>query len=208
MSADKVRLGGDLAALYISHGADPVREPGTRRICIALCNFPGFGAHELQSLITATVDALASTASPLETDHVFVVSLNSNADFGDDELSLLAAKELANRNVQVSLVRYTDTDVDHIWALLGSMDGLIAVRLHAAICAYMNSVPFVLLEYHQKCRDFCDDVGQNSALRASSTPSRDAARRSITALFSAPSPTKVTPSDYATRARSVYFGEG
>ncbi|MET3769737.1 polysaccharide pyruvyl transferase WcaK-like protein [Marisediminicola sp. UYEF4] len=206
VSPAKVTLGGDLAALYVSPDVKVPRVPGIRRVGIALCNFPGFTIRELKDLISATVEALALTRSPDVIDHVFVISLNSNVEFGDDELSQLAARELTAANVAVSLIRYADNDVSFIWNLLGSLDALIAVRLHAAICAYMNSVPFVLLEYHQKCRDFCDDIGQLAALRAGAFPSQSSALIKITALLSGSRSTvALAPAEYAARARAIYF---
>ena len=201
-----VTLGGDLAALYSPTGIPMPREAQTRRVGIALCNFTGFGESEVLQLASATIEALESTKQPNTTDHIFVVSLNSNNDYGDDELSRIATAEFARRAVCVSYVRYADLSVSEVWSLLASMDGLVAVRLHAAISAYLTSVPFVLLEYHQKCIDFCDDIGQDLALRLSGIPTRSDSVDSIATLFSSPSPTTLAPSAYAARARSVYFG--
>jgi polysaccharide pyruvyl transferase WcaK-like protein len=42
---------------------------------------------------------------------------------------------------------------------IGDCDALLTVRLHGAVFAYMCEVPFVLADYHEKCRSFAATVG-------------------------------------------------
>jgi polysaccharide pyruvyl transferase WcaK-like protein len=60
------------------------------------------------------------------------------------------------------------TSEDHLlgcWHSLAACDAVLCVRMHAGITAYLNNVPFALVEYHEKCTDFLDDIGQPSSLR-------------------------------------------
>jgi polysaccharide pyruvyl transferase WcaK-like protein len=42
---------------------------------------------------------------------------------------------------------------------ISSSDLFFSVRLHGAISAYLLEVPFLLVEYHEKCKDFLDYIG-------------------------------------------------
>ena len=51
------------------------------------------------------------------------------------------------------------------WHGLAGCRAVLSVRLHGAITAYLCGVPFSLVEYHRKCTDLIEDIGQPEALR-------------------------------------------
>jgi hypothetical protein len=55
--------------------------------------------------------------------------------------------------------------VQAIVRAIASLNLLLTGRLHGALTAYQLGVPFILDEYHVKCADFLDDIGQVDALR-------------------------------------------
>lgn len=65
---------------------------------------------------------------------------------------------------RISIVPYSPT-VHKTWQEIASCDVMISTRLHAAIFACYAEVPFFLIEYHKKCTDFLEDVGQNEIYR-------------------------------------------
>lgn len=56
-------------------------------------------------------------------------------------------------------------DVELTYFKIQECDLVISTRLHASIFACFAQVPFFLIEYHRKCADFLDDVGQNDKYR-------------------------------------------
>lgn len=56
-------------------------------------------------------------------------------------------------------------NVAQTYAAIGDCDLLLSTRLHASIFACYARVPFFLIEYHRKCSDFLEDVGQLQAYR-------------------------------------------
>ena len=44
------------------------------------------------------------------------------------------------------------------WKRIAECDVFFGVRLHSGIFAFIADVPFVLVEYHLKCKDFLDDI--------------------------------------------------
>jgi polysaccharide pyruvyl transferase WcaK-like protein len=84
--------------------------------------------------------------------------INGHKVFGDKKLTLDVINKSQIKNFE--LVDYQNS-VLSAWNLIGQCDVMIATRLHAAILAAYNDVPFILNEYHQKCTDFLTDVGQH-----------------------------------------------
>jgi polysaccharide pyruvyl transferase WcaK-like protein len=57
----------------------------------------------------------------------------------------------------VSVRPYVGDPVGVISAI-ARCDAVVTVRLHGAVFAYMGGVPFVIADYHEKCRSFADSV--------------------------------------------------
>lgn len=55
--------------------------------------------------------------------------------------------------------------VQNTWTEIKKCDLVISTRLHAGIFACYANIPFFLVEYHRKCTDFLEDVGQNDKYR-------------------------------------------
>jgi hypothetical protein len=80
-------------------------------------------------------------------------------------LCLGAADAAVSRRIAAQLgpVCHTETQhyspyaADMVRAIAGC-DFVVAMRLHAAIFSYALRVPFAMIDYHAKCRDFCRDV--------------------------------------------------
>ncbi|EIA3113405.1 polysaccharide pyruvyl transferase family protein [Vibrio cholerae] len=79
--------------------------------------------------------------------------------------------------------------VEGIWEAIGSCEYFFSVRLHGAITAYAQNIPFILYEYQKKCTDFLDKVGQDNNLIIS----RSGFEKAIDSLFSLDVSPKVNP---------------
>lgn len=95
---------------------------------------------------------------------VRIFSLNSHPIMGDDGLCDRLAGDLSQCGIEVEVVRAT-SGVTSVWRNISECSALVSVRLHGAISAYLAGVPFCLVEYHRKCTDFVEDVGQHPSLR-------------------------------------------
>ena len=56
-------------------------------------------------------------------------------------------------------------NVKKTWDEISKCNLMISTRLHASIFACYANVPFILIEYHKKCSDFLNDVGQQEEYR-------------------------------------------
>jgi len=158
-----VVMAGDLAGLMplILPSYKKVIENKTN-IGIALCNYEsiiGGNLDDEKIRNKAILDGLVKVAKQNET-RVEVFILNNHPQFGDDKLAREIMTRLQDENIECGVSRNIDLGVEEIWKQISQCDAFVSVRLHGAIAAYLNDVPFALIEYHKKCTDFLDDIGQ------------------------------------------------
>lgn len=132
-------------------------------IGIALCNYESFIGQDSDvenkrnlALIAGTIQAAKNCDAK-----VYVFSLNNHPEFGDDGLVKVLCEKLSYEGIEYRLIRNSEHSIDNVWSQVAICDAFISVRLHGAIVAYLSDIPFALVEYHQKCTDFLEDIGQN-----------------------------------------------
>lgn len=162
----RVVEGADLAGCYAALRYDQTAARGAA-IGVSLCNLENVPHAEREAVRRAShimIEAVGRVASERRAP-VRLFVLNAHPVLGDHALMHDAARELARKGVTVDTFVHHDSAAT--WQALAACAAIVSVRLHAAVTAYLSSVPFVLLEYHRKCTDFLDDVGQPAALRVS-----------------------------------------
>lgn len=87
--------------------------------------------------------------------------INGHPIIGDEKITEKVIIKSGIKKFQI--VPYQNS-VLNAWNLIGECDFMIATRLHAGVFAAYNEVPFILNEYHQKCTDFLNDIGQEKSL--------------------------------------------
>jgi polysaccharide pyruvyl transferase WcaK-like protein len=87
--------------------------------------------------------------------------LNGNEFIGDKNLSEYIIKVTNIKNYEI--INYQN-NVFSTWRYISECDFMISIRLHGAIMAAYNKIPFILFDYHQKCTDFLYDIGQDKRL--------------------------------------------
>lgn len=157
----QIALGRDLAGITPAL-AGPVQKPARplKVLGYSSCNIGG------KPETTRRIDDLFIDAVSQRRDlQVKVFNLNSHAIHGDSERSQYVSRKLAAAGVAVEQIDYAQRGVLGTWRDIAGCDAMVSVRLHGAITAYLCAVPFVLFEYHKKCTDFLDDIGQSAAVR-------------------------------------------
>jgi polysaccharide pyruvyl transferase WcaK-like protein len=180
---EKLHLGGDLAGLLpllapLSRtDAGPARRE-TIRIGVALCNYAearGYATPDKRAMQSALVVALGNLART-KSLQIDVFSLNEHDERGDHALAQAFRQELHEQNVDARILRYRGMGPIAMAREIGRCDAFISARLHGAIVAYLQGVPFTIIDYHPKCNDFADDVGLDASQRIT-------AKRQDTAAF-------------------------
>lgn len=144
---------------------------GGARVGVSICRYEAFRGNGVEldnSRFDALKNALVEIAKGKAIE-IIIISLNSDSVIGDDKISDMFSKELELAGL-VSSVEYYRDPWESI-SLIKSLDFFFTFRLHGAIVAYLAEIPFTLIEYHEKCRDFLEDVGCPDSRRVKSPES-------------------------------------
>ncbi|MFC5434941.1 polysaccharide pyruvyl transferase family protein [Rhodanobacter umsongensis] len=174
--AKKTHHGRDLAGLLPliaavspnARGLAEQRGSSPIRLGVALCNYEvtdsNYAAPAKQDLLSSLTCELVQLAAlrPLQVD---IFSLNEHPVHGDYALSSALEQNLLERGVVARVRRYRDRSPLSMVQAIGECDAFISARLHGAIVAYLQGMPFAIVDYHPKCNDFADEIGLPSTLR-------------------------------------------
>lgn len=159
----------DLAALLpeVYRGADQLK-PKTvhskKVIGVSVCNYERYSNGDIskeKARNTYILELLSKI--PKDTNLLFRFFIfNGNEAIGDAVLTQEFVSQLTDRSIEV--IPYLN-NVYESWKVIKECDLMISTRMHASIFACYAGVPFFLVEYHQKCTDFLNDIGVNSAYR-------------------------------------------
>lgn len=172
-------------------------------IGIALCNFESFIGQDSevenkrnQALIAGTIQAAKKCDAK-----VYVFSLNNHPEFGDDDIARGLCEKLSKEGIDHQLIRNSDHSIDDLWRQIAICDAFLSVRLHGAIVAYLSDIPFALVEYHQKCTDFLEDIGQDDHYKLAGDINDSATVcHTIERLLSTRNYPKMTTAEYSKRS--------
>lgn len=145
----------------------PIREKA--RLGLSLCNYERYKSGD-RSVEERRNVAIIKGIRKFIIEHkvpVTVFVLNSHHIFGDWEISNRLVQELKDDHNDV-VVETLDRGPLYLWEKIGQCRAVFSVRLHGAISAYLQDVPFALFEYHRKCTDFLDDIKQHRLNRLDS----------------------------------------
>jgi polysaccharide pyruvyl transferase WcaK-like protein len=149
----------------IAQAERSISAAGELLIGISVCNYKRITESDnevFNSRWQCVKDAIAILCSERPCK-VLVISLNGNQFNGDDRYSQKLCEELFSVGCNVEIRKYRNP-----WDVvqsIKSLDVLLTYRLHGAIVSYLAGTPFVLIEYHEKCRDFLDAIGSSEGSR-------------------------------------------
>jgi polysaccharide pyruvyl transferase WcaK-like protein len=196
-----VPTGSARAGMIADHGR-PLR------IGIAPCRYtprPDHPAPTMDAWQDAMIDALAAIA-PRAPMQVEVFSLNGHPHHGDQALAEDIQSRLRARGMDAELRLYRGHDPLAVVRDICRCDAFISARLHGAIVAYLCGVPFTIIDYHPKCRDFAEDIGLPASLRVGGTlRGSDELASAITTMLNDPGARPaLSPSVYAQQAQDIF----
>ncbi|OMF59362.1 hypothetical protein BK139_13250 [Paenibacillus sp. FSL R5-0490] len=137
---------------------------------ISVCNYESFtGKDEIieknrNEAIFKAIRKITETYKDSVTIKICI--LNTHSIKGDTNLSIDLLNSLGEDASKVKVV-YHESNPIKMWNEISECDAFFSIRLHGGISAYLLDIPFALVEYHNKCTDFLDDISQPSYLRIS-----------------------------------------
>ncbi|WP_051171289.1 polysaccharide pyruvyl transferase family protein [Spongiibacter marinus] len=94
-----------------------------------------------------------------------LIDFNGHPDIGDNAVHTELAAMLSG--LPVKIIPYNPNPYAAVHEI-SKLRGIVAMRLHAAIFAFLTGTPCFNLNYHPKCHNWCRDIGQLSSNTADS----------------------------------------
>jgi polysaccharide pyruvyl transferase WcaK-like protein len=196
-----------LAPSSMSSGRDHKNTDGVFQIGVALCNYDeskAYPAPDKQGLLLALVAALKRLSAQRPT-RVSLFSLNEHDLHGDRAFASALGQQLRAAGIEVSMFTFRGCSPMDAVLAIGRCQAFISARLHGAIAAYMQGIPFTIVDYHRKCRDFAEDVGLNPAQQITIERQDEAAvDRAITAMLEESALPSLSHTDYARQSLDIF----
>ncbi len=137
-------------------------------IGISVCNYESYIQGDLDNekrrnkFIIAVLASLSDLDRELE---LKFLKFNGDPKIGDGLLTDYFVNELKKyTNLTLTVVDYFK-ETREMYEVIHNCDLIISTRMHASIFACFANTPFLLVEYHKKCTDFLESVGQDSTYR-------------------------------------------
>jgi polysaccharide pyruvyl transferase WcaK-like protein len=146
----------------------PFQHDGKPILGISVCNYESYTqgdlVHEKQR--NAFIAALLLELMLLGDFHYRFFIFNGHPELGDEALTqeLIEKVQRSYPAFDYEVVPY-EANVARTFSAIAQCQAMLSTRMHASIFACYAGIPFFLMEYHRKCTDFLDDVGQHPAYR-------------------------------------------
>lgn len=160
-------LAFDLAALLpeMYGKVQPKIDRKRKVVGVSVCNYERYTGGDLtkeESRNSFVRDLIRSVGETMDVHFRFFI-FNGN-ELNGDEGAIADVVAALPKGVSYEVIPYLG-DVQRTFFMINECDVVLAVRLHAAVFACFGETPFLLVEYHDKCTDFLDDVGQGVRYR-------------------------------------------
>jgi len=163
-------LGADLAFLLpqIMKNIEFKKSPKTTKklLGISLCHYERYASKSLeneQRRENKIFKVLNKLKNNQDIKFRFFI-INNNTGSGDEKLTNYMIKSLQLTQNRYEIISY-NTDTLQTVNYIGECDAMFSVRLHGAIFAASQNIPSLLVEYHNKCTDYLDDIGVSKEWR-------------------------------------------
>ncbi|KSU60395.1 hypothetical protein AS034_16265 [[Bacillus] enclensis] len=130
---------------------------------VSLCNYERYVGGDIskeEKRNEQVIEGIKSVCEELGDQLLLkVFIMNNNSEIGDQEISNDFIQSISHTNVQVEIISNEKGPL-YIWQEVNNCTAFFSIRLHGGIAAYMANIPFCLVEYHEKCTNFLNDIGQ------------------------------------------------
>lgn len=154
-----VHMTFDLAPSMLADESFHLHEVPRRGVAVCLCPvervFNGDEVKErvrLKELATALDRISMFTGEP-----IIFVDFNGHPELGDRVIH----SELASYMRPTTAIEFIgyDSNPHRVLQRMASFKTVVSMRLHASVFAYMSQTPIVSLNYHSKCKGWCEQIG-------------------------------------------------
>ncbi|NQZ24150.1 MAG: polysaccharide pyruvyl transferase family protein [Colwellia sp.] len=94
---------------------------------------------------------------------ITLIEFNGHQLLGDWKINNNIVAKL-NKNIPITIKRY-DPNPIALLESLASYKTIISMRLHGSILSYLANTPVLSINYHSKCKGWCDEIGMPKEYR-------------------------------------------
>jgi polysaccharide pyruvyl transferase WcaK-like protein len=156
-----VKLTFDLAPLMLCHQTNRLIDIERNGIMFNFCQqavdpFGNVNQENEQKRIDIAVDAIEQTWQQTQ-EPIFLLDFNNHSQFGDFRIHKQIMSRVSSE-VSMTHIEY-DPNPFKVLQRIASFKATVSMRLHSAIMSFMANTPALSINYHKKCRRWCEQVG-------------------------------------------------
>jgi polysaccharide pyruvyl transferase WcaK-like protein len=156
-----VKLTFDLAPLLLCHPTNrlvPIERKGVMfNFCQqAIDAFGNTNVENEQRRVKMAIAAIEQTWLDTNED-IFLLDFNGHPVFGDFHVHQQVIAGLPE-HIPVTHLPY-DPNPTRVLQRIAGFKASVSMRLHSAILSYMAKTPSISINYHSKCKNWCEQVG-------------------------------------------------
>ena len=156
-----VKLTFDLAPLMLCHQTKRLVEIERNGIMFNFCQqavdpFGNVHKNNEQNRIDMAVAAIEQTWEQTQ-EQIFLLDFNNHSQFGDFFIHQQIMSRVSS-NVPMTHIAY-DPNPFKVLQRIAAFKATVSMRLHSAILSFMANTPALSINYHEKCRSWCKQIG-------------------------------------------------
>jgi len=157
----RVKLTFDLAPLMLCHQTKRLIEIERNGIMFNFCQqaidpFGNVHKNNEQNRIDMAVAAIEQTWEQTQ-EQIFLLDFNNHSQFGDFFIHQQIMSRVSS-NVPMTHIAY-DPNPFKVLQRIAAFKATVSMRLHSAILSFMANTPALSINYHEKCRSWCKQIG-------------------------------------------------
>jgi polysaccharide pyruvyl transferase WcaK-like protein len=156
-----VQLTFDLAPLMLCHQSNHLVPIERKGVMFNLCQqaidaFGNVNAENEQRRVKMAIAAIEKTWLDTNED-IYLLDFNGHPVFGDFHVHQQILAGLSE-HIPVTHITY-DPNPFRVLQRIAGFKATVSMRLHSAILSYMANTPSISINYHSKCKNWCEQVG-------------------------------------------------
>lgn len=132
------------------------------KIGVSVCRYESYNNLDKEKEIKrekTLIRTLDAILNKYEIDEIVFFEFNGSEKTGDKEVTQ-EFRSYFKGKVKTTIIEYSPNTEDFLIEI-NKCDFMLGVRLHSSIIAYALKIPFMLVEYHDKCTEFLNTINHN-----------------------------------------------
>lgn len=156
-----VKLTFDLAPIMLCHQTNRLIDIERNGIMFNFCQqavdpFGNVNQENEQNRLDMAVAAIEQTWQQTH-EPIFLLDFNNHSQFGDFSIHQQIMSRVSS-DVSITHIAY-DPNPFKVLQRIAGFKATVSMRLHSAIMSFMANTPALSINYHKKCRSWCEQIG-------------------------------------------------